>query len=680
MKYVNASLEELRGELFWETPWGAHSEEQQADLREWIQRTADGEYVEYTATHRGPDGDRREVTGSVRPVTDESGTIQSLVISGRDVTEREQRRRELRDRQRKLDLVLSNTDTSIGELNLHDGSLDWPDMLGDNSIGSPETVEALIETVHPEDRRYLKSDIEAMVDSGEPLDGEYRLVDEDGETVWITAQAIPVEDDGREDEPTGEVVGIATDITELKQREQALETSREQYRSLAENVPNGAVLTFDADLEYVLAAGELLSEFGLKESDVAGTEVGEVLANGEHDIVSRFDAALDGERTDRRVELGDRTVRVHIVPVSPGDEESTDTRGLVLGQDVTDEARRERELFEERERFRLLTESVDEYTFLVVDEAGVIQTWNENAEETFGYDAEAAIGMSIAELHPEAERANKLSDRLLEQARVAGESSHDGWRVRADGSTFYADVRYAPLEASDSEFDGYATIVRDMTDRRRERRRTERFVEESDDVVTIVDPDGTVTYASGSANPVLGYDPDQLVGQNIFDFLHPDSRAHAMESFFTCVEESTNVTAECRLRSPDGGWTSVEGRCRNMLDDDAIDGVIVYLRDVTEEKKRIRRFESIFNSTFDFTGLLEPDGTVLEVNDTALEFGGVERDAIVGDPFFDARWWTHSDAVRDAVRDAIDEAAAASSSATRRRFAAPTASRQSTSR
>ena len=136
--------------------------------------------------------------------------------------------------------------------------------------------------------------------------------------------------------------------------------------------------------------------------------------------------------------------------------------------------------------------------------------------------------MSIAELHPESDRESGLPERLLQQARISGESAHEGWRVRADGSEFYADVRYAPLESDGSELQGYAMVVRDMTDRRRQRRRTERFVEESDEVVTIVDTDGTVTYASGSADRVLGYDPDALVGENLFDHLHPEGRADAM--------------------------------------------------------------------------------------------------------------------------------------------------------
>ena len=326
-------------------------------------------------------------------------------------------------------------------------------------------------------------------------------------------------------------------------------------------------------------------------------------------------------------------------------------------QDVTDEVRRKQRLYEERERFRLLTESVDEYAFLVVDEGGIIQTWNAGAENLFGYDAETAIGASMAELHPESDRASGLPQRLIQQARIAGESADEGWRVRGDGSEFYADVRYAPLESDDGAFRGYSVIVRDMTERRRQQRRTERFVEESEDVVTVLDPNGTITYASGSVERVFGYDPDALVGENLFDYLHPDGREHAMDTFFRCVEDGESVAAECRLKSPDSGWFNVEGQCQNLLDDDAVGGVLVYLRDVTETKERARRFESIFNQTFQFTALLDTDGTVMEVNDAALEFGGSERDDVVGNPFYEARWWTHSETVYDRVQGAIARAA-----------------------
>jgi hypothetical protein len=96
----------------------------------------------------------------------------------------------------------------------------------------------------------------------------------------------------------------------------------------------------------------------------------------------------------------------------------------------------------------------------------------------------------------------------------------------------------------------------------------------------------------------------------------------------------------------DSAWLNVEGRVRNMLDDEAIDRMLVYFRDVTEQKERTRQLEAIFNGTYQFTGLLEPNGAVIEINETALEFGGFDQATVAGEKFYDAPWWTHDDEVR----------------------------------
>ena len=570
--------------------------------------------------------------------------------------ERRDAREELRQQQERLELTLSATNTGIIDWNVETDELTLNRAFRDLVGRQVETAAELFETViHPEDRERARRATERMLETGELATTEYRVSTGSGDTLWLRSRATPRHD---EDGNPADVLAVVTDITDRKEKERAVSESRRQYRTLARNIPNGAVLTFDDDLRYELAAGELLSTFDIAASDIAGERVGTLGLDIDDELVSRFEAALDGERTDRRVTLGDRTVRVHIVPVEADDEEPTDIAGLLLAQDVTEEARRERELFEERERFRLLTESVDEYAFLTVDEDGRFRTWNAGAEALYGYDAEEALGMSIAELHPESDRESGLPERLLQQARISGESAHEGWRVRADGSEFYADVRYAPLESDDGEFRGYAKIVRDMTERRRQRRRTERFVEEANDVVTIVDTDGTIEYASGSADRILGYDPDDLVGENLFDYLHPESREGAMETFFTGMgNPDADLRMECRMQSGDGEWRNVETQCRNLLDDDAVDGMLLYLKDVTEEKKRARQFESIFNQTFQFTGLLNPDGTVVEVNDATLEFGGIERDEIAGRPFADAQWFDGAESARADARGAIERAA-----------------------
>lgn len=331
----------------------------------------------------------------------------------------------------------------------------------------------------------------------------------------------------------------------------------------------------------------------------------------------------------------------------------------LLGRWITYEIDREAaytELSEEREQLRLLVSSLDEYAFVILDDAGRIRTWDDGAQSLLGHEPGDAMGTPANELLSISD-SDGLTERLLLQARISGESSGEGWFVRADGSRFYANVRYASLKDGDDGFRGYAVVVRDMTDGRRQRRRTERFVEKAQDVVTVVDTDGRVTYASGSADRVLGYGAEELLNQNLFDYVHPDSHEAVMESFYTAVdEENSDVEVECRFQTPDDGWRHLEIHCRNVLNDDAIDGMLLYLRDVTDQKERIRRFEGIFNQAFQFTGLIDPDGTVTEANEAALAFGGIERDEIIGEQFSDASWWSHSEAASDRIRDAISRA------------------------
>jgi len=92
--YVDADRAELRGVPFWETPWW--SEEARDDLQRWIAEAADGAYVEYEATHEPPNGDDVSVEGSFRPVVDSDGTVSTIVVSAKDVTDRTRREAELR--------------------------------------------------------------------------------------------------------------------------------------------------------------------------------------------------------------------------------------------------------------------------------------------------------------------------------------------------------------------------------------------------------------------------------------------------------------------------------------------------------------------------------------------------------------------------------------------------------
>ncbi|NHN63474.1 PAS domain-containing protein [Haloarcula sp. JP-Z28] len=95
----------------------------------------------------------------------------------------------------------------------------------------------------------------------------------------------------------------------------------------------------------------------------------------------------------------------------------------------------------------------------------------------------------------------------------------------------------------------------------------------------------------------------------------------------------------------------------HALETDAVDDLLSHTRGTTASKQRARLFDSVFNQTYQFTALLEPDGTVIETNDATLEFGGFNRADMVGKPFAEAPWWSHSETVRDRVWDALKRAA-----------------------
>ncbi|GAA0285531.1 bacterio-opsin activator domain-containing protein [Halobacterium noricense] len=128
---------------------------------------------------------------------------------------------------------------------------------------------------------------------------------------------------------------------------------------------------------------------------------------------------------------------------------------------------------------------------------------------------------------------------------------------------------------------------------RREQKRYETLIEESTDVNAIADPDGTFRYVTPSVEYVLGYDPDELVGENAFDYIHPDDRVAVREEFDRLTGDSDyRATVDFRFQSADGSWVFLDARGRNLRDEPTIDGFVVYTRDVTEQREYERQLES----------------------------------------------------------------------------------------
>src|SRR5918997_3243707 len=113
-------------------------------------------------------------------------------------------------------------------------------------------------------------------------------------------------------------------------------------------------------------------------------------------------------------------------------------------------------------------------------------------------------------------------------------------------------------------------------------------VEHSSEIVTVVDPDGTLRYANPAWGRALGYDPGQAVGvMNVLDHVHPEDLAHVLEESEEALAEGGVVTneAEYRFRCKDGSWLWMESVGTYLLDDPQVGGVMVVSRNVTERKE-----------------------------------------------------------------------------------------------
>jgi PAS domain S-box-containing protein len=144
-----------------------------------------------------------------------------------------------------------------------------------------------------------------------------------------------------------------------------------------------------------------------------------------------------------------------------------------------------------------------------------------------------------------------------------------------------------------------------------------KLVEESSDIATVIDSDGTITYVSPSVTRTLGYEPEELVGEVGYGYQHPDDReavADAIETIQTNPDETQLI--ETRFRQADGSWCWIEATLQNRFDDPDISGILVNSRDISQRKRQEQQFQE----------LAEEYRTLLETVEDSIFFLNVEAD------------------------------------------------------
>ncbi|MGV7207230.1 PAS domain S-box protein [Oxalobacteraceae bacterium A2-2] len=148
-----------------------------------------------------------------------------------------------------------------------------------------------------------------------------------------------------------------------------------------------------------------------------------------------------------------------------------DQDGTLLGytkitRDITERRRAQEALHATQEQFRVLVQGVTDYAIYMLSDQGHVTNWNEGARRIKGYQSEEVIGSHFSRFHTDEDRAAGKPMRALEIARTEGRFETEGWRVRKDGSRFWAHVVIDPIRDQAGELIGYAKVTRDETERR----------------------------------------------------------------------------------------------------------------------------------------------------------------------------------------------------------------------
>jgi PAS domain S-box-containing protein len=322
------------------------------------------------------------------------------------------------------------------------------------------------------------------------------------------------------------------------------------------------------------------------ESRVIGRPLRDLLPD---DARARFDEAfalarrtgeLAGAEYRVETEEGARDYEARIVPLRDG-------QLVTLVRDITARKDAERRLRAREEQFRRLSENATDVVQIVDREARIVYT-GPSMRRLLGFSPEEIVGTSaLAYLHP---------DDIPTALQVLGEMIADPSRTRyveyrnrhKDGGWRYFEAHVGTM-ARDSADEGFVVNARDVTERRAAaealRRSEERYrvlIENTHDIITTLDVTGRITYQSPALERALGYRPEELVGRDAFDLLHPDDYLQVRAALNVMVDSpGTTGHAEYRYRHKDGRWRRLETFGRTLSATSAADGLVFNSRDVT---------------------------------------------------------------------------------------------------
>jgi PAS domain S-box-containing protein len=516
-------------------------------------------------------------------------------------------------------------DMDSGDLVLTDGTRRLVGLSDDTQI----TLEEGIELYHPDDQADVRQTLNRAVETGEKTHGTWRLQTLDGDERLVNVTLVPATENG----DTTILRGSVHDVTERRERRRELE----QIETVFNNAQDGLFLmnadegftTERVNPAYEETRGVAAEEVrGQPLREVLGERAGAVAERQCRECVERRES-LELERTLQRE--GEQTHYVtQIAPVVVDGSVEYIAGSL---RNVTAQRERQQEL-------QRLQQAIDDASVPITladpsQEDNPLVYVNDAFEEMTGYPPEETLGRNCRFLQGEdtdSEKVAALRDAINNEEQISAELRN----YRKDGTEFWNRLTVTPIYNDDDELVRYLGTQEDVTERKRRESRFQALVEESNDVISIVDADGVFQYQSPSVERILGYEPEETIGDTAWEYVHPDDRADLVETFERGIDDPDAApVVEYRARHADGSWRWLEANGNNQLDNPAVEGYVVNSRDISERKEReqeLERTQDLLSEMEELAGIgaweYDPDTGTTTSTAGARRIHGVDPDSL----------------------------------------------------
>ena len=280
-------------------------------------------------------------------------------------------------------------------------------------------------------------------------------------------------------------------------------------------------------------------------------------------------------------------------------------------RDLTARKQAEESLRRSEERFRLLVEGAKDYAIFLLDPQGNIASWNPGAERIKGYKADEIIGQHFTRFYPQEAIDRGWPAHELKIARAEGRFEDEGWRLRKDGSRFWANVVITALHDEAGSFVGFSKITRDLTERKKSEENARRLAEETaarqvthqererlrvtlasiGDAVISTDAEGRVDFLNPVAQELVGWKTEEAASrtlEDVFRIVNEDTRQPVENPALRALKDGVIVglANHTVLIARDGKERPIDDSAAPIRDaGGSVVGSVLVFRDISERKR-----------------------------------------------------------------------------------------------